>query len=266
LVLDPRKKLVEFYKSNVPSDAKIVVSKRIGLSYARNTGAREAKSDIVAFIDDDAFADERWLENLTRHYQDPTVMGVGGYVKPVWSGKRPGWFPEELDWIVGCSYKSLPEKLSTVRNPIGCNMSYRKKVFERIGYFASDIGRFGTALLSKEETEFSMRLLSRIVNSRIIYDPSSIVYHKVTARRQNLRYLWRRSFSEGVSKVLIDKRSLGKFGGSTEDSYLRYLLKVAIPLRLHNISNGENLRQLLVLFLSISGVFTGFLLAKIQRQ
>jgi len=243
-----------------------VVSEHVGLSYARNAGAREAKGEIVAFIDDDAVADKKWLENLTGHYQDPSVMGAGGYVKPVWDGKRPDWFPEELDWIVGCSYKSLPEKLSTVRNPIGCNMSYRKEVFESIGYFASDIGRFGARLLSKEETEFSMRLLSRITNSRIIYDPSSIVYHRVTANRQNLRYVWHRSFSEGISKVLIDKKSSDQISGSTENSYLKYLLKVAIPSRLHNISKGENLQQLLVLVLSISGVFSGFLSAKVLRK
>jgi len=38
--------------------------------------------------------------------------------------RAPIWFPEELDWIVGCSYEGLPKRRTYVRNPIGCNMSF----------------------------------------------------------------------------------------------------------------------------------------------
>ena len=61
LVLDPRKELVEFYKSHVPSEVKMIVSNDVGLSHARNTGVKNAKGEIVAFIDDDATANEKWL-------------------------------------------------------------------------------------------------------------------------------------------------------------------------------------------------------------
>jgi glycosyltransferase involved in cell wall biosynthesis len=86
-----------------------------GLSETRNVGIGAASGDIVAFIDDDAIAEPDWLENLIRPFQPPIpnpqspVVAVGGRAIPIWpSGRRPLWFPEELDWIVGCTYKGLP--------------------------------------------------------------------------------------------------------------------------------------------------------------
>jgi len=47
-----------------------------GLANARNTGISLAKGELVAFIDDDAAADGRWLEELVACYQDPDVIGA----------------------------------------------------------------------------------------------------------------------------------------------------------------------------------------------
>jgi len=203
LILDPDDELVNFYKSRVPFGVKLIVSEKPGLSYARNIGAENALGEIVAFIDDDAIADEKWLENMVSNYDDLNVLGVGGFVKPLWENKRPTWFPEELNWIVGCSYKGLPENKSLIRNPIGCNMSFRKKVFKKVGYFRTDIGRFGKKLTANEETAFSIRVLEKMPGSKIVYDPSAVVYHMVDNNRANLKYVLKRSFYEGVSKALI---------------------------------------------------------------
>ena len=258
LVLDPNEKLMEFYKSRIPPNIGIVMSDEVGLSNARNTGVKNAQGTIVAFIDDDATADEEWLEKLIQNYEDPNVMGVGGLTRAVWKGERPRWFPEELDWIVGCSYKGLPKRASTIRNPLGCNMSFRKTVFERVGYFRSDIGRFGTELLANEETELSIRIHKKIPNSKIVYEPSALVYHNVDRSRENLKYVWARSFYEGVSKALVSSNSARNSTLYTEDLYLKYLLGVAIPSRLSHAYRFENICQLLTLFISMFAVFAGF--------
>nr|MBW4078493.1 glycosyltransferase family 2 protein [Acidobacteriota bacterium] len=51
-----------------------------GLSGARNTGVAIARSEIVVFLDDDAYAEPRWLENLVRPFEDQHVAGVGGWI------------------------------------------------------------------------------------------------------------------------------------------------------------------------------------------
>jgi len=259
LVLDPDQELFQVYIAKAPKHVKIVTSDNKGLSNARNTGVRKAEEDILAFIDDDAVADKHWLNRLTENYDDPSVVGVGGVIKPLWEGNRPAWFPEELYWTIGCSYKGLPERKASVRNPIGCNMSFRKSAFARAGYFRSDIGRFGKKLLAGEETELSMRMLTKIPNSRIIYDPSAIVYHLVDKKRTNLTYLFKRSFYEGVSKALIrNSRSNSSVPLLSENQYLKYLLENSAPRKLRRIYNPKNLCQLLVLLLSVSAVSAGY--------
>ena len=58
--------------------------------------------------------------------------------------------------------------------------------------------------------------------------PSDLVYHRVNKGRESLKYVWTRSFCEGVSKALINFKSSPLTTLSTEDLYLRYLLEVAI--------------------------------------
>lgn len=266
LVLDPDQDLVSFYKSQLLDGVKIVVSEGFGLSEARNAGVKNVEGEIIAFIDDDAVAEKNWLEKLVENYNDPFVVGVGGLIRPLWKGKGPVWFPEELNWIVGCSYKGLPEHRAIVRNPIGCNMSFRKSVFEKVGFFRCDIGRFGKKLLGSEEMELSLRILEKIADSKIMYEPSAVVYHRVNKNRANLRYLWKRSFYEGVSKALItSSKQNSSTALSTEDRYLKYLFKVAIPSRVKRIYRFSNLCQLVMLFFSLCAVFIGFSLARFVR-
>jgi len=262
--LDPDPDLVEFYESRLTEDVKVITSQKRGLSNARNAGVRSAKGEIIAFVDDDAIADKNWLENLVRNYDDPNVVGVGGLIKPWWQDGYPVWFPEELNWIVGCSYKGLPERKARIRNPIGCNMSFRKNVFEEVGYFRSDIGRFGKRLLAGEEPELSMRILESIPNSKIMYEPFAVVHHRVGKKRKSLKYLWERSFYEGVSKASIRNPRKGFSSAlSTENEYLKYLLRNAIPSRLRRIYNIGSLCQLVVLLFSLSAVFVGFFLGRL---
>ncbi len=267
LSLDPNPELVPFFKSAVPADVEIVVSTGYGLSYARNAGVKYSKSEIVAFIDDDAVADKDWLRNIFKNYSDPSVVGVGGLVSPLLAERKSfGWFPEELNWIIGCSYKGQSNRREAVRNSIGCNMSFRRSVFENVGYFRKDVGRLGKVLLDGEEPEFSMRVLRKIPKSKIINEPSAIVFHNVSPKRMTFKYLCKRSFYQGFSKALISE-TLGDttLGLSLERKYLNYLLTSSVKSRLKRFYSLKNLSQLITLFISSAFVFVGFAIGKVHE-
>ena len=263
IVLDPVPDLFEFYKSKLGKDVRVVISQSPGLSNARNAGVRSARGEIICFIDDDAVADKNWLRNLVKRYEDTNVVGVGGMVKPFWKCGLPSWFPEELNWVVGCSYDGLPNHKVRVRNPTGCNMSFRRSVFEKSGYFRSDVGRVGKQLLAAEESELASRIFAKIQRAKIVYEPLAVVHHKVSKQRASLKYLWTRSFYEGLSRAMICDKIIPSMKVSSEASYLKHYILIAIPMRLKRFFKFKELGKLLTLMLSLFAVMLGFVAGKL---
>lgn len=258
IVLDPSRELVNYYSKRLDSSVELVVSDAFGLSAARNAGIKKCISEFIAFIDDDAVADRNWLKNLVRNFDDSTIIGVGGRIIPIWPEKNPDWFPEELYWVVGCSYKGLPNRRAPIRNPIGCNMIFRRSVFENAGYFSTATGRVGNVLMGHDDTEIGIRATNKLPGTVILYDPSAIVYHKVSDNRVCITYVLKRSYSEGFSKAFVsnggqtDKVALG-----TEKSYLHNLI-VGTPQMLlrGNVRTGPS--RCLTLWIATAMVFLGY--------
>ncbi len=174
-----------------------------GLSGARNCGVRAAKGAVVAFLDDDAFADRAWLEHLTAPLVDPLVAGVGGWIVPQWESAQPAWLAESFLWTLGCSYRGLPESGATIRNPIGANMALRRDVVVAAGGFASQIGRIGATPLGCEETELCIRYRQGHEGHSFVLSREALVHHLVPASRASLRYVLRRCWAEGLSKAVV---------------------------------------------------------------
>jgi glycosyltransferase involved in cell wall biosynthesis len=153
LVLDHDPELIRYFKSELPSDVRVLSSGGLAFECFRNAGIINSKSEIIAFIDDDAVADRDWLKNLFKNYSEPSVAGVGGLVVPRWDGGRSfSWFPEELNWIIGCSYKGQIDRREPIRNPIGCNMSFRMKFLRRWGISVMTLGDWVARFCSMEKS------------------------------------------------------------------------------------------------------------------
>ncbi|NEB31648.1 glycosyltransferase family 2 protein [Streptomyces sp. SID14446] len=196
-----------------------------GLSAGRNTGIAASHGGVIAFLDDDAVAERDWLRHFAEGYTDPRVMAVGGRTMPVWaSGRRPAWFPEEFDWVVGCTYKGLPPGRVRVRNVLGGNASFRRTAFDAAGGFATGIGRDGDRRpLGCEETELCIRLTRARPDAVLLIDDRAVIHHRVPAVRERFGYFRTRAYAEGLSKALV-ARSVG--AGKGLESERRYSTRV----------------------------------------
>jgi glucosyl-dolichyl phosphate glucuronosyltransferase len=208
-----------------------------GLSGARNTGVVASKSDVIVFLDDDAFADSEWLENLTAPLSDPKVVGVGGWVVPNWNGEIARWLPETFYWVLGCSYVGLPSDRSEIRNPIGANMAMRRKVFSLVGGFTSGIGRIGITPLGCEETELCIRYTSQFSDERFELAKGAVVHHRVPRSRLTWHYFWTRCWAEGLSKAAVTSLVGTSSGLSSEREYVMHALPKEI------LASARSLRQ-----------------------
>lgn len=124
--------------------------KPAGPSSARNIGVKEARGEIVVFIDAHCIVDdEQWIEKFLRFFRDPEVGAVAGYFK---------WKPSRIG-------ASLTFKVSTQQRLIkSANAAYRKAIFEQLGGFDPSLEWAGDAALT-----YKMRRSGwKIVHSRDI--------------------------------------------------------------------------------------------------
>lgn len=188
-------------KNGDDTDIRIIPLKEAGLSEARNTGIRNANGTIVAFIDDDAIAAPDWLDQIlsafTRYGQK--ISACGGKVDLLWEQERPRWLNDKMLVYLGNFFRG--ETDVPVEGLIGLNMAFDKCIFEKIGYFDTNLGRTKGNLLSGDEVEFFYRMRSE--NLAIIYSPRIHVWHHVTTERITKDFFYHRYYWQGRSEVII---------------------------------------------------------------
>ena len=216
VVIDHNPRLFERARQELAAVHVVENSRRPGLGGARNSGISASSAPVVAFLDDDAVASPGWLSLLVEPYSDPDVAGVGGRAEPLWEGERPPWFPSEFDWVVGCSYRGMPDTAQSVRNLMGCNMSYRRDVLSALGGFRLGYGC--------DETELCIRLRQRWPHRAVVFVPDGKVLHRVPADRARFRYFLYRCYFEGVSKAVVSKLVGAEAGLASERRYTRETL------------------------------------------
>ncbi len=218
LVIDHNPRLADRVRLRFAAARVVENEAECGLSGARNAGSSAARGELLAFLDDDAVAAPDWLEQLVAAYR-PGILGVGGAADPAWPSARPRWFPAEFDWVVGCTYRGLPEVAAPVRNMIGAGMSLRRDVLRGVGGFEAGIGRVGKLPVGCEETDLCIRAGARFEDGSFLFEPRARVSHVVRPDRATPRYFAARCFAEGRSKALVARRSGQTRGLSSERAY-----------------------------------------------
>lgn len=196
-----------------------VVSRHPGVEYRRNQrgigstatsraiGIADLDEDVVAFIDDDAFAEPDWLERLLEPYDDPTVAAVGGRAL----NGQPG---EEHDGLgsVGLllpdgrltgHFAADPGRLLDVDHMLGANMSVRISVVRELG----GIRDFYPGTCLREETDIALRI--RRAGLRIVYTPFATVRHVAGVYARGRRFDTRYRYFGARNHVVLLATTLG---------------------------------------------------------
>ena len=198
---------------------KYVYEPELGLSVARNRGAKETSAPILAYLDDDAEASSQWLRVIANAYRENDKLAIAGgkvtLILPEGHTALPNWLSEEMAGALG-SY-DLGSEIVYLDNPNltprGLNYSLRRSFLENIGGFDPNLGRVGKNLLSNEELLMTELALDK--GWQVAYLPDALAAHNVAPERLKPQWFINRTWWQGVSECyreeIAGRSGLGQF-------------------------------------------------------
>jgi len=194
--------VVDDFCRRYPGRFRYLFEPQQGKSHALNMGIREAKGDILAFVDDDVRVGFTWLHNLTATLHNGEWAGVGGRILADWPCDPPSWLPQR-EWFGMAPLVIFDLALEAgplTDPPFGANMAFHRRMFEKHGMFRTDLGPGSNKKLhTNDDSEFGRRLLE--AGEHLRYEPSAVVYHEVPTRRLQREYFLTWWFNKGRADV-----------------------------------------------------------------
>lgn len=172
-----------------------------GLSAAKNRGIKEAKGDIIVYIDDDALVDPWYLRTYAEWFAThPETMACGGPIEPLYETSEPDWMTPYTKVLLTAwmNYGEKVREYPRGRYPGGGNAAYRKEVFEQVGGFNTALGRKGGNLMGSEEKDIFDKM--HTLNMQILYLPEPVLHHCIPQAKLEKPYFDRLTLQMGISE------------------------------------------------------------------
>ena len=186
---------------------KTVFEERQGLAYARNKGIQSSQGDYIAFLDDDARVQPKWLETVISLISSDNYLLIGGPIYPEFERKKP-WWVDKRDFMRFTNYENGP--LPDNRAPYGfsgANMIYKKQALLAIDGFSECLNFKNNAndsLILGEEVDVSNRIY-KIYGNKTYYHKDIAISHYEPSEKMTVQYYLKRYTAAGKSMFLIRK-------------------------------------------------------------
>ena len=139
----------------------------------RDMALDAARGEILAFLDDDAYPLNDWLNKAVKHFANPEIAAVGG---PAVTPDSDSMRQKASGLVYGSLlvsgpyvYRYLPGKERLVDDFPSCNFLVRKSVMQ-------EIGGFDTKFWPGEDTFLCLKIIKDL-RKKIIYDPAVLAFH-----------------------------------------------------------------------------------------
>jgi len=191
------------------SNLKVIHQDNSGPAVARNTGWREAKSEIILFTDDDCLPSESWIFDLATAFEDD-IAAVGGPFVPDEKHYHSSIFAKYHRWQAEETYRPI-EQARKQQDPlphgITANIAYRRSVLEEVGGFDESFpiaGGEDTDLIKRvAQLGYSFKYVPTAVYHNDLYTLKTFLKRSYN-RGKGLHYLHKHHGPErGLQRVLL---------------------------------------------------------------
>jgi len=152
---------------------KIILTGSVDPARKRDMAMDKTRGEITAFLDDDAYPRQDWLNNAVRHFEGEATAAVcGPAVTPdtdTLLQKASGYVYSSFLVSGPHNKRYIPRELCEVDDYPSCNFLVRKDVLR-------EIGGFDTKFWPGEDTVLCLKVTKEL-KKKIIYDPAVLVYH-----------------------------------------------------------------------------------------
>ena len=162
----------------------LLKQKNAGPATARNTGAKQAKGEFLAFTDDDCKPAKDWLKTLAANFANKHNCLIGGKTINILADNPFSTASQELINYLYRYYNNNPQKANFF---VSNNIAVSTKLFHNIGGFDRNFPR-----AAAEDREFCDRWLQ--YGNKMVYAPEVQVYH---AHKLTLSSYWKQHFFYG---------------------------------------------------------------------
>lgn len=172
----------------------------LGLSAARNAALAKARGAYVIFLDDDATAEEGWLEAYFQFFKaapSARIGAAGGAVFPRFERSQPAWLEPGAHTL---NWSDRTQRFTGKGGPWGCNFGLHRQTALELGGFNTALGRKGNSMGAHEETDLFQRM--QRAGFELWWLPAARIRHLVPAQRLSLGFHLRVEFSHGRSSAL----------------------------------------------------------------
>lgn len=163
---------IEKNLKDISFEYKIISTGTVSPAIKRDMGVEKCSGEVVAFIDDDAYPKNDWLDITLKHFEDNKISAVGGpQVTPendnFWQKVSGAMFLSILNGKAVDRYYPAKSGYEVDDWP-SVNLLVRKNLFLKIG-------GFDNSYWPGEDTKLCLDIINS--NQKIIYEPKGVVYH-----------------------------------------------------------------------------------------
>jgi len=201
------------------TETRDVVAEFTGVEYRRNDrgagtlatsraiGLAGIVDEVVAYVDDDAYAHPDWLEELLRPYSDTHVGAVGGRA----DNGREGEDREGIGQIglllpnggLTGFFAADPGRVVETDHMLGANMSYRTQLARRLG----GVRDFYPGTCLREDADMPLRI--RRSGLKVVFAPAAVVRHVAGEYPRGQRFDRRYRYYGARNHIVLLTTALG---------------------------------------------------------